>query len=139
MTLFDTAGAACTTGKDVENHIEIYKLAHDNPASSIIICNSSCRLDKVTQDEIKFCLAMYGPLCFRKMIYVVTKTRINKSQLARWNREQGPNREEITLQTKRQELESAISKFAKTLPGVNYEVNVPVVYVDAFALDEEEK
>ena len=61
ITLFDTAGAACTTGKDVENHIEIYKLAHDNPASSIIICNSSCRLDKVTQDEIKFCLAMYGP------------------------------------------------------------------------------
>ena len=73
------------------------------------------------------------------MIYVVTKTRINKSQLARWNREQGPKRGKITLQTKRQELESAISKFAKTLPGVNYEVNVPVVYVDAFALDEEEK
>ena len=61
MQLFDTAGAACSTGKDVENHIETYKVAKDNPASALIICNSSDRLNKVTQDEMKFCLAMYGP------------------------------------------------------------------------------
>ena len=59
--------------------------------------------------------------------------------MARWNRELGNKKEKITLQTKREELEHAISKFAKTLPGVNFEVNVPVVYVDAYALDKEEQ
>ena len=76
MKLFDTAGAACSTGKDVENHIETYKVAKENPASTLIICNSSDRLNKVTQDEMKFCLAMYGPQCFKQMIYVVTKTKV---------------------------------------------------------------
>ena len=76
MRLFDTAGAACTTGRDIENHIEIYKTAKENPASAIIICNSSDRFNKVTQDEMKFCLAMYGPKCFTQMIYVVTKTKV---------------------------------------------------------------
>ena len=48
MNLFDTAGASCTTGKEIENHIEVYKTAKENPASALIICNSSDRLNKIT-------------------------------------------------------------------------------------------
>ena len=48
MSLFDTAGASCTTGREVENHIEIYRVSKENPASCLIMCSSSDRLNKVT-------------------------------------------------------------------------------------------
>ena len=61
VQLLDTAGAACTTGKEIENHVAIYRKAKENPASALMICSSSDRVDKIIHDEMKFCLAMYGP------------------------------------------------------------------------------
>ena len=61
VQLFDTAGAACTTGKEIQNHVAIYRAAKENPASALMICSSSDRLNKIIQDEMKFCLTMYGP------------------------------------------------------------------------------
>lgn len=64
---------ACSTGKEVENHVKLFQVAKLNPASKIIICLSSYRLDKVVQDEIRFCHLMYGTKCLNQMIFVVTK------------------------------------------------------------------
>ena len=73
------------------------------------------------------------------MIYVVTKTKIGKRQISRWNKSRPAGTPVITLLSKRENIQKAISKFASTLPGINYEVHVPVVFVDSFAMDIEER
>ena len=72
------------------------------------------------------------------MIFIVTKTKVGERQIKRWNKSKPAGHPEITLESKRKDIEFAINRYIKGLPGVSPETNVPVVFVDSFAVDEDE-
>ena len=72
------------------------------------------------------------------MIYVVTKTKVGARQIKRWNKSKPAGHSDITLESKREDIEGAINRYIRGLPGVQEDTRVPVVFVDSFAIDEDE-
>ena len=81
---------------------------------------------------------MYGPQCFSQMIFVVTKTKVGDRQIKRWNKARPAEAPEITLESKRSDIEGAIRRYITGFEGVEQDATVPVVFVDSFTVDEDE-
>ena len=72
------------------------------------------------------------------MIFVVTKTKVGDRQIKRWNKARPTGTPEITLESKRNDIEGAIRRYITGLPGVQDDAMVPAVFVDSFTVDEDE-
>ena len=139
--MIDTTGAACSSGEEAKNHVNLFLTVKNNPVSTLLVCSSDYRLNKVIQDELRFCLLIFGPQCFKRMIFVITQTKaiIGEDLIADLNYDKDDEAPEITIESLREELEDAIQKFVRSLPGVTDNLRVPVVFFDSFTLRQQRK